>query len=441
MTADVRQIRTAAEQALAGAFSDLKPRLVGAERERADAFRMFEEAGLPHRRVEEWKYTDLRALMREAKPLAGKPGKTALASALDAAKGAGFLARVDARRLVVVNGTFVSELSDTKNLEAGLSIASLSDALARNDGAASGIGQTVRTKDVAVALNTAFMTDGVIIRVADGAKIERPIIVAYVFTGNAAATFTRSMVTLGNDAALTLVETFEGPADVDYQVNTALDAVIGDRAHFDHVKVGRDGGKALHLGTTMARVGAEARMHDFAFTTGGAVTRNQVFLNVIGDDSKVAINGGNLLKGRQHVDTTLVVDHASLGCESRELFKHVLDDESRGIFQGKIIVQPGAQKTDGKMASHALLLSESAEADNKPELEIFADDVVCGHGATAGALDEELLFYLMARGIPKKESEALLIQSFVGEAIETIEHEGVREALLEFAAEWLKARG
>jgi Fe-S cluster assembly protein SufD len=162
---------------------------------------------------------------------------------------------------------------------------------------------------------------------------------------------------------------------------------------------------------------------------------------MIGNDTKVAINGGNLLRGRQHVDTTLVVDHGSLGCESRELFKHVLDDESRGIFQGKIIVQPGAQKTDGKMASHALLLSETAEADSKPELEIFADDVVCGHGSTAGALDDELLFYLMARGIPKKESEALLIQSFVGEAVETIEHEGVREALLDLAAEWLKARG
>jgi Fe-S cluster assembly protein SufD len=137
----------------------------------------------------------------------------------------------------------------------------------------------------------------------------------------------------------------------------------------------------------------------------------------------------------------MVVDHAVVGCESRELFKHVLDDESRAVFQGKIIVRPGAQKTDGKMASHALLLSENAEADNKPELEIFADDVQCGHGATAGALDEDLLFYLRARGIPPKEAEALLIQSFVGEAIEMVDHEGVREALLAQTAAWLQARG
>ena len=130
----------------------------------------------------------------------------------------------------------------------------------------------------------------------------------------------------------------------------------------------------------------------------------------------------------------MVVDHAAVGCQSREVFKTVLDDESRGMFQGKIIVQPGAQKTDAKMASHALMLSEEAEADNKPELEIFADDVQCGHGATAGDLDEDLLFYLRARGIPRAEAEALLIQAFVGDAIEGIEHAGLREALMEAVA-------
>jgi Fe-S cluster assembly protein SufD len=136
----------------------------------------------------------------------------------------------------------------------------------------------------------------------------------------------------------------------------------------------------------------------------------------------------------------MVVDHAAVGCQSREVFKTVLDNESRGIFQGKIIVQPGAQKTDAKMASHALMLSEEAEADNKPELEIYADDVQCGHGATAGDLDEDLLFYLRARGIPQAEAEALLIQAFVGEAIEGIEHAGLREALMESVDGWLKAR-
>ena len=143
-----------------------------------------------------------------------------------------------------------------------------------------------------------------------------------------------------------------------------------------------------------------------------------------GAETMPRIRGATLLKGRQHVDNTLVVDHAVGHCESRELFKAVLDGESRSVFQGKIIVQPHAQKTDAKMATHALLLSEDAEADAKPELEIFADDVVCGHGATAGALDDDLLFYLKARGIPQKEAEALMVEAFVGEAVEAIGERG-----------------
>ncbi len=168
--------------------------------------------------------------------------------------------------------------------------------------------------------------------------------------------------------------------------------------------------------------------------------RNQLFLNFDGEGTVAAIRGASLLKGRQHADTTLVANHNAAGCQSREVFKTVLDDEAHGVFQGRIIVQRHAQKTDGKMMTQALLLSERAEADNKPELEIFADDVQCGHGATAGALDDELKFYLMARGIPAAEAEALLIQAFLGEAIEGIEHAGLREALLDQVAAWLKAR-
>jgi Fe-S cluster assembly protein SufD len=153
------------------------------------------------------------------------------------------------------------------------------------------------------------------------------------------------------------------------------------------------------------------------------------------------MRGATLLRGKQHVDTTLVADHKAAGCQSREVFASVLDDQSRGVFQGKIIVRPHAQQTDAKMMTRALLLSESAEADNKPELEIFADDVQCGHGATTGALDDELKFYLMARGIPETEAEALLVQAFVGEAIEGIEHAGLRNALMEHVVAWLQARG
>jgi Fe-S cluster assembly protein SufD len=196
----------------------------------------------------------------------------------------------------------------------------------------------------------------------------------------------------------------------------------------------------LHVSTLLATVGPHVRFNEFLFTLGSRVLRNQLFVHFAGEGTIAAIRGASLLKARQHVDTTLVAEHAACGCTSRELFKSVLDGESHGVFQGKIIVRPHAQKTDAKMATHALLLSDTAEADNKPELEIFADDVQCGHGATAGSLDEDLLFYLRARGIPEKEAEALLIQAFVGEAVEGIEHAGLRDCLMEHVVAWLAAR-
>jgi Fe-S cluster assembly protein SufD len=159
-----------------------------------------------------------------------------------------------------------------------------------------------------------------------------------------------------------------------------------------------------------------------------------------GEGTVAAIRGAALLKGQEHVDTTLVADHVAAACTSREMFKSVVDGEARSVFQGRITVRQQAQRTDAKMAAHALLLSETAEADSKPELEIFADDVQCGHGATAGALDEDLLFYLKARGIPAKAAEALMIQAFVGEAIEGVEHAGLRDALTDQVAAWLIER-
>jgi len=190
----------------------------------------------------------------------------------------------------------------------------------------------------------------------------------------------------------------------------------------------------------MAAVGANAHLNDFAFNIGGGVVRNQLFVRFDGDGTVASLRGASLLKGKQHADTTLVADHKAKGCQSREVFAVVLDGESRGVFQGKIIVRPHAQQTDAKMMTRSLLLSEEAEADNKPELEIFADDVVCGHGATAGALDPGLKFYLMSRGISDAEAEALLIQAFIGETVEEIAHEGIREALMNAAIRWLRAR-
>jgi Fe-S cluster assembly protein SufD len=443
--ADVTLMKTAAELALAAEWQEAKARLPGAAPLRAAAFEQFARAGLPHRRVEEWKYTDLRALMRDAKPLASPPDAAAIARAKEAGRA---LSHGEFRRLMFVDGAFVPELSDLAALDAGLTIGTMADALARGDALVTGrLGKVAPTDDAAVALNTAFMGDGAVIRVAAGASVERPLHLVFAATGDKpAALFTRSLVVVEQDARVMLVESHEGAQDLDhqgrdYQVNTALELSVADNAHVDHVKITAEGANALHISSLMASIGTRARFNTFAFTTGGAVTRNQLFLRFAGEGTVANIRGATLLRSRQHADVTLVVDHAAAGCQSREVFKTVLDDESRGVFQGKIIVRSHAQKTDAKMASHALLLSEEAEADNKPELEIFADDVQCGHGATAGALDDDLLFYLRARGIPAKEAEALLIQAFIGEAVEGIEHAGLREALMETAGRWLAERG
>ena len=440
MNAEVRPIKTVAETALAANFAALRRALPGAGAVaalREDAFKRFENEGLPHRRVEEWKYTDLRALMRDAKPLAGVPDAAAKARAGTAG---GMLASIEARRIVFVDGAFVPELSDLADLEAGLAISSMGQALATGDPRLlARIGRVVPTDDVAVALNTAFMGDGAVIHIAAGAALARPIhLVFFNAGGEGASVFARSLVVIGKGARAMLVESHEGSGE--YQVNSALELEVGDEAHVDHIKITGAGAGALHVSTLMAAIGAHARFNEFLFTSGAAIVRNQLFVRFAGEGTIAHICGASLLRGREHADTTVIADHAAGGCTSREVFKSVLDDEARGVFQGKIIVRPHAQKTDAKMATHALLLSETAEADNKPELEIFADDVQCGHGATSGDLDEDLLFYLRARGIPAKEAQALIIQAFVGEAVEGIEHAGLRDALMEQVVAWLEQR-
>jgi Fe-S cluster assembly protein SufD len=202
-----------------------------------------------------------------------------------------------------------------------------------------------------------------------------------------------------------------------------------------------DAREAFNISSSVVTLGANAHFNTFGMTSGSNVSRYQATIAFAGEGSRVETNGVNLLNGRQHADTTLFLDHAVPNCASREIFRSVVDDRGHSVFQGRIIVRPDAQKTDAKMMTRALLLSDEAEADNKPELEIFADDVTCGHGATTGALDESLLFYLRARGLSEKEAQALLIQAFVGEAIESIANDALRELAISAAERWLAARG
>jgi Fe-S cluster assembly protein SufD len=283
-------------------------------------------------------------------------------------------------------------------------------------------------------MNKAFAADGVVIEIAS--NIDAPVALVMLATEAEARTIaTRNRIKVAEGASATLFEIHLGEGD--YLTNSVIDVALGAGAKLDRVKLEIESRDAIHLAHARITVGREAVLRDFTLTSGARVNRQNGTITFTGEKADAKVAGSFLLSGKQHADTRLVIDHQVPKCVSREIFKCVMDDRARGIFQGKVIVRPDAQKTDGKQSSHGLLLSESAEFDAKPELEIYADDVVCGHGATSGDIDHNHLFYLRSRGIPESEAKSMLIGAFVGEAFDTISHEDVRDALTSFARTWL----
>ncbi len=402
---------------------------------RTAAFEAFSKTGLPNQHDEAWKYTDLRALLRDVKPLAAPPDESAKQSLGNTAG----LTAVAARRIVFIGGYFVPQLSDLGDLEKGLSVVSLSEALAKGDAATiAQLGKVANVDDPAFALNTAFMGEGVVIRVGAGGCVERPIQLVFVAGPQPATYFLRSLVVVEKGARATLIESFEGAATQEYHVNAATEVVLEEGASLERLKISREGGAAMHISTFVASLAANAQLRDLGLNLGGAVLRNQSFVSLNGQGAHAGVRGANILKNKEHADATLFLDHAAERSESKALFKSVLDDASQAVFQGKILVRPGAQKTDARMMARALLLSEGAQANCKPELEIFADDVQCAHGSTVGALDANLVFYLMTRGICQAEAEALLTEAFIGEVIDAVENRSVRAALTALVSERLR---
>jgi Fe-S cluster assembly protein SufD len=410
--------KTAAETTLAQQFAALPP--PGAER--AAAFAAFAASGLPTRRNEAWHYTDLRAAMTSAAPIAPMPGdaRTEAARALLATRG-----RLGDIRLTLVDGYYVAQLSDAP--PAGV-MASL---LAKS--------APLPSLDAMVALNDAVARHGLSLLVDADASVGQRIEIVHVASAEApAAIFSRASMTLLPGASLKVVEVFIG-AGSQCQRNALTTLSLGDGARCEYASLIEDH-SALHLETQIATLGADAELDVFALVKGGALVRRQIFATLKGERGSIKLGGLSLLDGARHADTTLVVEHAAPHGTSREFYKHIVADEATGVYQGKVIVNPGAQKTDGGMKSQAILLSPRAIMNNKPELEIFADDVVCGHGATVGALDPEQKFYLQARGLPAAEAEAMLLEAFGAEAIERFATGDLADALRETMRAWLAGR-
>jgi Fe-S cluster assembly protein SufD len=436
---NVAVIKTKAEQAIPELFERVAEQLPGGTKAmpaRREALSRFASLGMPHRRIEEWKYTDLRNTLKDAYAPSAAASQL---SAKDLATALGPMADIEADRIVFVNGFHSAELSSKLPSDSQISVAPLSEALASGLATLTAEGAD-EGQNAVLALNAAFVTDGAIVTVGAGAEIAKPLMIVNVRAGSAAqSAAVRNVVSIGANAKVTIIEAFVVAPDAgaSAQANGVTEIKVGDAAEVAHVKCVADQGEASHLSNWLVALGKDTVYHGFQFTFGTRLARNGINVVYGGEGAKLDVSGAFLTRGSEHVDTTLVVDHAVPKCESRELFKGVLANQSRGIFQGKVIVRPDAQKTDGKQMAQALMLSPDAEFDSKPELEIYADDVVCGHGATVAQIDDDLMFYCQSRGIPAAEARALLVESFIGEALAKVEHEGLREAFTAYTNAWL----
>jgi Fe-S cluster assembly protein SufD len=415
MSAPRRADRTPVELELAEQFSS-RARSPAARK----AFRVFENRGLPGRRVESWHYTDLRSALTSAAPAAAAPDAARIAEARALLSATPSLAPT---RLVVLDGHFLPELSG--EIAAGSTLSEGAPNLELKDG-----------DDPVLALAGALAAGGFSLETQDEADLGRVEIVHISRPGVSSASHL-SFYFLPNARGCVIERAIGAGAGAQRHRLTTF--ALAEGARVEHVIALCDAAD-LDLESQDVSLEAGAEFRSFALVSGGKLTRRQVFARLTGSRAKISLAGLSLLEGTRKADTTLEVTHAAVGGESREFFRHIVADEATGTFQGKVIVAPHAQKTDGGMKSQAILLSPTATMNNKPELEIFADDVVCGHGATVGALDPEPLFYLQARGIPKPEAEAMLLEAFGAEAVERIGDPEVAAAVAALASEWLRGR-
>jgi len=408
------------------ALADASPDWLAALRRPAIA--RYRQLGLPGPRTEAWKFTGLNALKALEPVLAEGGASAALPAALAAMAHTGI--RIENGRLAAVPAA----------LPKGVEVVSLDDPAAVPAWVSEALGSVASFESHPfAALNTAQFTGGVAVRITRGAMPEAPVLLALASSGGPAATTVahpRVLVVVEDGASADLVTVHLGD-DGAYLANPVTEIVIGQGARLGHAVLQAEGAGAFHVAMTAVRLADKAAYEGFVLATGARLARHEIRAELNGAHVDYAINGAYLGAGEQHHDITTFIDHARPNGTSHEMVKGVLTGHARGVFQGKILVRPDAQKTDGFQMNRALLLSRDAEVDSKPELEIYADDVKCSHGATVGELEDAQLFYLMARGISRARARALLVEAYVQEAIALIGRAAVRDAFAAVASEWL----
>ncbi len=404
---------------------------------RRDAMARFADLGFPTARDEDWRFTSVAPIAQTAFAPAPDDGVTPARPQLAPFAFPGLACS----QLVFVNGRYAPELSSLRPLSAGVTVTSLSQALsAHPDLVEAHLARYAEYhQDAFTALNTAFVEDGAFVSVRRGTVLEEPIHLLYLSTETPAPIIThpRNLIVAGENSQVTVVEDYASLADGVCFSNAVTEVVVGQNSVLSHYLIERESPQAFNVSTLRVQQDRSSSVTSHAVLLGGALVRNNVHPVLAGEGGDCLINGLFMATGRQHMDNYMKVEHASPHCDSRQFYNGILDGQSRGVFHGRIIVHKDAQKTDAKQTNRNLLLSEDAQIDTKPQLEIYADDVKCTHGATIGQIDEDAIFYLRSRGIHRESARGLLLFAFAGESLQRMKVEPIRRHLEGLVKQWL----
>jgi Fe-S cluster assembly protein SufD len=397
---------------------------------RQEAIRRFEDLGFPTTRQEEWRFTNVKRIAETEFALAEIPAPLSRETISP------FVLDKDYLRLVFVNGHYVGDLSETAAAPHGAVVGSLSAALADHPALIEDhLGQLASDDNASfAALNSAFICDGAFVHVPRGVIVERPIHLIFISTGNSSPTAShpRNLIIAQRDTQATIIESYVGLNDGVYLTNAVTEVSVAENAVVDHCKMQQESADGYHVATTQVRQQRASRFSSHYFSLGGQLVRNEVDVTLDDEGCECSLNGLYIATGHQHMDNRTRIDHKKPHCNSHELYKGILDERAKGVFNGKIYVHPDAQKTDAKQSNRVLLLSDDAVIDTKPQLEIYADDVKCTHGATVGQIDETALHYLRSRGIPQDLARSLLVYAFANEIASALPLEAAREHVERF---------
>jgi len=395
-------------------------------RARSAGLETFAQAGFPSTREEEWKYTSVAAIERHA--FLASPRRVESASVAREA-GAHFFAELAAYRLVFVDGRYSPGLSTAGTPPAGATLCSLGDVLERTPQRLEEYLTQTGQQTVFGRLNTAFMRDGAYVHLARGVVIDEPIHLLFLATAAGAAIHARNLIVAETGAHATIVEHYVGRDGAAYFTNAVTQIFTADGATVEHCKLQQEAADGFHIGAIHVAQHRDSRFVSHSIAFGAALARNDITTAFHAVGCSATLNGLYVAGGRQHVDHHTRIDHSQPGGTSREYYRGVLDGRSRGVFSGKVVVHPDAQRTDAQQLNHNLLLSEGAEIDTRPQLEIYADDVKCTHGATIGQLDDAQIFYLCSRGVEEATARTLLAYAFARDVIDRIRIAPVRARL------------